>query len=68
MYLDEFSGLRLEEKLKNRINKIVQRDNYIYENESHFIRCAIIQLLKEREKMTSFSLSREKEQMESECV
>lgn len=50
MYLNKKTNLRLREYDLEMIEQIVSRDRLKYENESHFIRCAILKLLREEAK------------------
>lgn len=47
MYLDSIIKVRLREKEIKEILKIISYKNDKYDNMSHFIRCAIIKLIKE---------------------
>jgi Arc/MetJ-type ribon-helix-helix transcriptional regulator len=46
-YHDKKLSVRLSEDVLNSVNDVVRNNPNIYFNNSHFIRCAVIKLLKE---------------------
>lgn len=47
MFLEHFLGIRIKEEHYKQIKEICQKDTEKYDNESHFVRCAIIKLIRE---------------------
>lgn len=44
-YFDNKISVRLHQKVYNDVSNIVKFNRDLYENESHFIRCAVQQLI-----------------------
>jgi len=47
MFFDERISLRLRKDTLKLIDKIVTRDNISYDSEAHFIRCAVLKLVRD---------------------
>ena len=60
MFLNKKIDIRLTEIELKRIRKIVRKHKHLYSSESHFVRCAVIKLLTERERISDINLKREK--------
>mgnify|MGYP007100155486 CR=1 FL=1 len=42
-----FATARIDSQMSQKIKTVCDNNNELYNNESHFVRCAIIRLLKE---------------------
>ena len=47
MFLDDRTDVRIKKEDLKFIHKIVNSDSEKYDNESHFIRCAVLRLIRE---------------------
>lgn len=44
---DEFIGFRIKKSEIKKLKKVIKKNKTVYLNLSHFIRCAVIKLLRE---------------------
>lgn len=50
VYFDDVTILRVKVEDKKKMKKIIKKNHDIFNNESHFVRCAIIKLLRDYDK------------------